>query len=59
MIPTGDPWEKLPPLLFHDYLSSIARGSLCDVFMADLPQGGSYGLRPEWTRDGLTTTDQL
>ena len=40
VIRIGNRREKLAPLLFHDYLSGIARGSLCDVYMADLSRGG-------------------
>lgn len=38
--PSSDRWLKQPRLLFCDYLSGIARGSQCDVYMADLSHGG-------------------
>lgn len=44
-IQNGNCWEKLPLLLFYDCLSGIARGSLYDVYMADLHQLRVLGIK--------------
>lgn len=55
VIRTCNHWEKLPLLLFCDYLSGIARAAYVMCIWLTCHREGSWGLRPDLYRSAMTS----